>query len=128
MQSKKILIVEDEAPLLRALVDKFTLEGFETIAAEDGKSGITIALKEHPDIILLDLLLPKMDGVTVMKKIREDAWGKHVPIIVLTNVSGDDKIMREVLKNEPAYYLIKTDWRLLDSVVEKVKERLGLKT
>lgn len=91
--NKKILVieaVEDNAPLRKALHDKFSLEGFSVIDAKDGEEGLTVAMSEHPDLILLDILMPKMDGLTMMKKLRQgDEWGKHVPIIVLTNHSAD---------------------------------------
>ena len=74
---KKILIVEDEEIMLKALVEKFSSEGFEVVQAIDGEEGLKKALCEKPDIILLDILLPKMDGMAVLKKLREDTWGKH---------------------------------------------------
>ncbi len=120
----KILIVEDEDLILKALVDKFIGEKFEVIAAKDGEEGLNLALLNQPDLILLDIILPKMDGMTMMKKLREvNPWGKSVPIILLTNLNADEKIMKGIIKNEPAYYFVKTDWTL-DQVVEKVRERL----
>ena len=122
----KILIVEDEEDMRQALVDKLTREGFDTLEAQDGESGLTVALREQPDLILLDIIMPKMDGMTMMKKLREDAWGKKVPIILLTNLSAtEEKIIKGIVENEPSYYLVKSDWKIED-VVLKVKERLGL--
>lgn len=72
---KRILIVEDEIPMLKALVDKFSRAGFETLEAKNGIEGLAVALKEHPDLVLLDLVMPKMDGVKMMEKLREDSWG-----------------------------------------------------
>ena len=124
--NKKILIVEDERSLSQALVNKLTLEGFATLTAKNGEEGLKIALREHPDLILLDIVMPRMDGITMMKKLRQtDEWGKNVPVILLTNLSADDeKIMRAVTENEPAYYLVKSDYTISD-VVEKVRERLS---
>ena len=79
-QNKKILIVEDEEDMLRALVDELGHEGFETLEAKNGKEGLSIALKERPDLILLDILMPEMDGMAVMKHLRGDVWGKKVLI------------------------------------------------
>jgi DNA-binding response OmpR family regulator len=123
---KKILIVEDEMSQRKALVDKFTRESFHVIEARDGEEGFTIALKERPHIILLDIVMPKMDGMTMLKKLRqENEWGKSVPVILLTNLSADnDKINTGIAENEPAYYLVKSNWKI-DDVVEKVKERLS---
>lgn len=120
----KILIIEDEHSMLSALVEKFTLEGYEVVAADNGETGLAQALSQKPDIILLDIVMPKMDGMTVMKKIRESGeWGKHIPIIILTNLYADDGIMQGVTEDEPAYYLVKANWTIAE-IVEKVKERL----
>ena len=126
-QSKKytLLIVEDDLPELRALTDKFFHEGFAVIQAKNGEEGLESALKNHPDIILLDIVMPKMDGMTMLKRLREaNEWGKHVPVIILTNLTSTDEARtRDIAELEPAYYLVKTDWKIED-VVEKVRERL----
>jgi len=100
-----------------------TDEDYEMIEAKDGRAGLDLALKEHPDLILLDILMPKMDGVQVMKKLREDSWGKNVPVILLTKLDLDDQKLREIVQYGAAYYLVKRDWSLED-VVKKVKEVL----
>ena len=87
--AKKILIVEDEASLRKALVEKFQREGFETFLAFDGVEGLDQAERIQPDLILLDIIMPKMDGMTMLKKLRESGdWGKQVPVIILTNLSS----------------------------------------
>ncbi len=119
----KILIVEDEEPMLRALTDKFSDEGFSVIQAKDGEEALEMALTTNPDIILLDIILPKMDGMTMLKKLREDEKGANVPVILLTNLDYSVGVAKAV--ESGAYdYLVKTDWSL-DDVVNKVKERLG---
>ena len=122
---KQLLIVEDDGVLRAALVEKFVHEGFKVIEAEDGMKGLTKAKKYHPDLILLDILLPKMDGIAMMKKVRKDPWGKKVPIILLTNLNLDDERMRDIVEHEPAFYLVKSEWRLED-IAKKVKERLEM--
>lgn len=120
-----VLIVEDEQQLRRALGHAFTNADFRVLEASNGKVGLGIALAQHPDAILLDIQMPVMDGLTVMEKVRQDAWGRQVPLILLTNVSIDsDKIMAAVSKDEPAYFLIKSDWSL-DGIVGKVKEAIS---
>mgnify|MGYP001617141812 CR=1 FL=1 len=119
----KILIVEDETPLRTALVDTLLNEGFEVLEAKDGQEGLAVALAEKPDLILLDLLMPKMSGLEVMEKLRADAVGKKFKIIVLTNRVPDDKIMADVTKYEPAFYLVKATLNL-DDVIEKVRSTL----
>jgi DNA-binding response OmpR family regulator len=125
---KSILIVEDDRSLLWAVVDKFTREGFAVSEAVAGDAGFALALKEHPDIILLDILLPEMDGISFLQKLRkENVWGKSVPVIFLTNMSpATDRIIARIAEDEPAYYLIKSDIVLAD-LLEKVNERLGKK-
>jgi DNA-binding response OmpR family regulator len=125
-EAKKIvLIVEDENHLRQALVDKFSREGFSILEAHNGEEGLKIANSSHPDIILLDIIMPRMDGLTMLKTLRQSSeWGEGVPVIILTNLAEDEKINEAVTINEPSYYLIKSDWKLED-VVQKVKDRLS---
>jgi len=121
---KKILIVEDDLILLSTLADNFTKEGFEIVKAEDGEKALASALEARPDLILLDLLLPKMDGFTVLKKLRQNEWGRHVPVIILTNLSSTENIAKalESMDNFQEY-LVKTDWKIED-VIAMVREKL----
>ena len=122
LAGKKILIVEDEPAMPKALVDEFSQEGCVVMKAEDGKVALELLSKDKPDVILLDLIMPKMNGIEVLDTVRAgSAWGKKVPIVILTNLSPNDSIMGSVTKNEPSYYLIKSDWKLYD-VVQKVKD------
>ena len=125
---KTILIVEDEPALLKVYADGLTEEGFRIVRARNGQEGMEVALREKPALILLDILMPVMDGLTMMKKLREDhLWGKTVPIILLTNLSAsEEEIMKAITKYEPAYYLVKSDYTL-QGVVEKIQERLARK-
>ena len=120
-----ILIAEDEKPMLKALVDKFTHEGFNVIESKNGEEALKSALQKHPNIILLDLVMPKMDGLVVLKKLREDGWGKTVPIIILTNLNMDNKIIREVVALEPSFYLMKSEVKL-EEIISKVREILKI--
>ncbi len=123
---KTILVVEDGVSLLNALVDKFISEGFSVLQTKNGEEGLESALKNQPDMILLDIVMPRMDGMTMLKKLRTaNEWGKTVPVILLTNLtSADEGRLRDITELEPTYYLVKTDWKLGD-VVAKVRERLG---
>ncbi len=124
-QSQKILIIEDEEDVRQALVDRLSREGFKTSQAKNGQEGLKIALKERPDLILLDIVMPKMDGITMMRKMRKDKWGRKVPIILLTNLSAtEERIIKGLVEDEPSYYLVKSDWKIED-VVKKVKETLN---
>ncbi len=121
---KKILIVEDELTLLRALASQFDKKDFIVIEAVDGQDGLEKALREHPDLILLDLVMPKMDGMSMLQKLREDSWGKDVKVIILTNLTDEEKVA-EALKQESFDYLVKSDWNISD-VLKKVKAKLGM--
>ena len=125
-KNKKILIIEDEEVINKIYREELRDQGFTVFAANNGTDGLDIAFREKPDLILLDILMPGMDGLTVMNKLREkDLYGKNVPIILLTNLSAsEERIMQAITKNEPAYYLVKSDWSLED-VVEKIRERLS---
>jgi len=126
MDNKRILIVEDEESMLNAISDYLTSQEFVTLLARDGEEGLEIALKEHPDLILLDILMPKMDGMIMLQKLRDDEWGKKAPVIILTNVSPSaNSVIDSVLRNEPAYYLVKSDVKL-EGIVDKVKEVLKM--
>lgn len=120
--NKTILIVEDEALILRSLKDRFIKEGFTVFDASDGEKGLELALQNHPDIILLDIIMPKMDGISMLKELRKDEWGKDVKIIILTNLNYSEKVA-EAMKNGVYDFLIKTDWKLED-VVKQVRDKL----
>jgi DNA-binding response OmpR family regulator len=123
--NKKILIAEDEEPMLAALAKKFEKAGFTVLTAVDGESALETAIKNHPDLLLLDILMPKLDGISLLKKIRQESrWGEEVPILMLTNLS-DPQNVSEAANYGVFDFLVKTDWRL-DDVVELVKNKLGL--
>jgi DNA-binding response OmpR family regulator len=121
---KTILIVEDELPMLKALSDKFSLEGYYTLEAKDGAAGLEAALSKKPDLIILDIFMPVMDGKAMFEKLRQDAWGKTVPVIILTNLNPDDKTLDQLMSSGPSYYFIKSKWKL-EELVAKVKKELG---
>jgi len=120
--NKNILIVDDEPVLLSALVDKFTREGFNVIVAENGEIGLKTALEKHPDIILLDIIMPIMDGMTMLSELRKDAWGENAKVILLTNLSDPGKIS-ESITHKVNDYLVKSDWKIED-VVKQVNKKL----
>lgn len=123
---RSILIVEDEASTIGALSDKLAREGFSVIVAKNGEDGLKAALSERPDLILLDLLMAVMDGITMFRKLRnENKWGKHVPVIILTNLSSDyDSLLKDITELKPSYYFVKADWKLED-MIAKIHELLS---
>lgn len=118
-----ILLIEDDESLVVTYKAKFEQEGFTLSVEKNGEEGLRNALTHHPDLILLDIKMPKMDGMTVMKKLREDKWGGKVPIIIITNFDIKDDRIPEVLANNPAYYLLKAD-TTLEEMVDRVREVL----
>ena len=120
------MIIEDEGAMGDTLSDNLSAIGFkQPLRARNGEEGLKIALKELPDVILLDIVMSKMDGMTMLKKLRTDARGKDLKVIFLTNLTADESIMGGVITTEPSYYLVKTD-HSIDDVVEKVKATLGI--
>ena len=122
----KILIVEDDIDLLEVLIKKFELEKFLVLEAPEGKIGLEEALRNHPDLILLDIVMPVMDGMTMLMKLREDSWGKNVSVVLLTNLS-DESNVAEAMKHGVYDYLVKVDWNIED-VVKKVRAKLKNKS
>lgn len=122
-QDKKILIIEDEEAVRKSLATTLEKEGFKVFSAENGEEGLQIALKEHPDLILLDILMPKKDGLEVLKELRADKWGSEVPVIILTNLSSHEYVA-ETIRYGVFDHLIKSDWDIAD-VVKKIKSKLA---
>ncbi|MEK7510558.1 MAG: response regulator [Patescibacteria group bacterium] len=119
---KTILFIEDESAVQKAFSDMLTKEGFEIIPALDGEIGLRLATKKHPDLILLDLVLPKMDGFEVLKQLKGAAGTKTIPVIVLTNLEQMENI-QQVLDLGATTYLVKANYTLQE-VVEKIRKIL----
>lgn len=119
----KILIVEDETPILNGIFDKFTYEGFSAQKAENGQDGLNKALKDHPDIILLDNLMPDTDGFYLLENLRRDKWGKNARVIMWSN-SHDSNTINRAKKLGVLDFMVKSDWEYRD-VVKKVREILN---
>jgi CheY-like chemotaxis protein len=118
---KKILIIEDELLYLKLLRDQLVNNGYEVTEAKDGKKGLAAAKSQHPDLILLDIRMPEMDGMMVLKELRKDPYGQLAKVIILTNLEPDDRILKTVLEDRPTYYLIKSDIQLSE-LMQKIKE------
>lgn len=120
---KKILIVEDELAYLKLLNSQLSEKGYKVIEAENGAKGLEKAKSESPDLILLDIRMPVMDGMTMLEELRKEEAGKKVKVIILTNLEPDDKIIGEVVSDQPSYYLVKSDIQFND-LLAKIKELL----
>ncbi len=125
MAKATVLIIEDDPLVIKALKEKFATEDLAVLEAGDGKQGLDLAFNNHPDIILLDLVMSVMDGLTMLRELRADTWGSQVPVIILTNLKDSEEIAA-ASKAGVNSYLIKSDWRLGD-VVAKIKSYLTLK-
>jgi DNA-binding response OmpR family regulator len=125
IKKRSVLIVEDEPEIRGLYARKLTESGYTVINAEDGEEGFALALEKRPDIILLDYMLPKMNGLDVLKKLRaHDEWGAHVPTIMLTNISPNNAMYKDIVDTTPTYYLIKSNSSPED-IAEKIRERLA---
>lgn len=119
---KTVLIVEDEADIREAMADYLEQSEYQVTTASDGITGLQTALNDHPDVILLDLMLPGMHGQEVLRKLREDAWGRNATVIVL---SAQDDLNNIGLAYETGVteYLMKAD-ASLEELAKKVRESL----
>src|SRR5450759_3914675 len=105
----RILIVEDNEIIYKMYQKLLQNHGYDVKIATDGEEGLKIALEEHPDLVLLDIRMPKMDGMTVLKHLRADAWGEDANVIILTNLDPNDTILQGVVEDHPSYYMIKSN-------------------
>ena len=119
----KILIIEDEEALSSVLKEKFEAEGYFVSIAKNGEDGLTTTDKVMPDIILLDLILPKLNGFQVLEALKADPDKKSIPVVVLSNLGEDDSIKRAILLGA-ADYFVKTQHPIKE-IVEKVKFQLS---
>ena len=117
--AQKILFVEDEPSLQKAVSEVLIQEGFKILSAVDGEKGLELARKTKPDLILLDLILPKKDGFEVLKELKADEKTKNVPVIVLTNLEGMGDV-EKALELGATTYLVKANYELED-VVTKIR-------
>ncbi len=106
---KKILIVEDELAYLKLLESQLINNGYKVIEAVNGKEGFEKAKKENPDLILLDIKMPLMDGMTMLDLLCKEKIIKKTKIIILTNLEPNDNIIKKVISDRPAYYFVKSD-------------------
>lgn len=118
----QILIVEDDAFLTEIYQKKFAMEGFGVSVASNGEKGLSDAKKKLPDVILLDILLPKLDGFAVLKALKADSATANIPVILLTNLGQKDDVEKG-LQDGAADYLIKTHFKPSE-VVDKVRQVL----
>jgi len=122
-QGQQILLVEDEVSLRQILAEKLRIEKFSVLEASNGREGLELSLERHPDLILLDIVMPVMDGLSMLQELRQDEWGANVPVILLTNLNDSTKEF-ESMEMGAFGYLVKADWKI-DDVVTKIVETLN---
>ena len=122
---KKILFIEDEPTLQKVLGDILIAEDFNIVSATDGESGLRLAQTEKPDLILLDLILPQLHGLEVLKRLKTDEKTKTIPVIILTNIEEVAGI-EAALEFGATTYLVKANYSLPE-VVEKIKKAVETK-
>lgn len=120
---EKIVFVEDETTLQKMLAVALREAGYSVTSASDGETGLAAVRSEKPDLVLLDLILPKMDGFTVLSEIKKDETTARIPVIVLTNLESAEDVGKVVALGATTY-LVKANYDLPD-IVAKVKEVLG---
>lgn len=118
----RIAIIEDDQVISQMYIMKFTSEGYDVQWAENGKLGVEMVKDIRPDLILLDLHIPVMDGAEALREIRKHDWGKNIPVIVLTNL-GKEEAPKELESLGIHSYIVKADLTPRQ-VVERVKEAL----
>ena len=124
MKKKKILVIEDEASLQETIGEYLTDEKFEVLSALDGAKGLELAKTEMPDLVILDIILPKMDGYTVLDEIKKDPKTKAIPVILLTNLESAEDVQKAFEKGATTY-LVKSNYKL-EEIVAKIKETLEI--
>ena len=114
----KILIVDDNPVIQKMLVDRIAQEGYTVLTANNGKEGIELAIKEKPDLAILDIVMPEMDGLTMLKKLRADPSGAEMQVMMLTSME-DSASISEALNNKVFKYM-KKDALDVQEVVENI--------
>jgi DNA-binding response OmpR family regulator len=120
---KTVLIVEDDRVLRKVLSDRMRAEGWRIIEASNGHDGLVSAIKDRPNAILLDLMLPQMDGITLLEELRKDEWGKDAKVIVMSNLVKGVGLMEKAQMYKVADYIEKADMSL-NLIVEKTRKLL----
>lgn len=123
MEKKKVLIVEDSPYLAESLVDMLEMKDHDPIVAPTGREAVAIAIEQQPDLILLDIRLPDIDGYEVYRRIRENEWGAKANIVILTASESIDNISKNIdLPREDV--LFKPEWSVQD-LLAKIEQKLN---
>ena len=119
---KRVLIVDDEADIREAMADYLEQNGYRVSQAADGAVGLELALKEQPDVILLDLMMPVMDGHAMLDKLRQDLWGRNAKVVIMSAMDDVTNI-GSAYQTGITEYIIKSN-ASLEELAKKVREIL----
>ena len=120
-QKKKVLIVEDDISLIKAVSAFLNSNGFEVIEAANGAEGLIKAMTAKPDIILLDILMPKMDGVEMLEQLRKKDWGRNMKVVTFSNLGEDSSETEKTSKYSTLGHLVKSEHNLSE-ILERLRE------
>ena len=119
--AQSILVVDDDSMFSDMLSEILTAEGYTVLVEHDGASGLKNALANHPDLLVMDFMMPHMSGADAVRELRKDEWGKTLPVLLLTNMAQADLSLDTSGKIE---CLLKTDWTL-EALLKKIKDFLA---
>ena len=120
---KKILIVEDDPILRKSIADEMRDEGYTVFEARSGDEALPIAFSEKPNLIVLDLMLPDQNGMSILEEIRNDEWGRGVPVVILSNLRQGDALLEQTRKHNVFDYIEKANLSL-GEVTERIRNAL----
>ncbi len=123
-KQKKILIVEDDDAVRKILITELEKMGVNIIEANNGEVAVGMALSEKPDLIILDVIMPKMHGIDMLRELEKNEWGRQVKVLLLTNFADDPKVL-EAVKQERCDLLSKADTNL-SNILILVKKKLEI--
>lgn len=123
----KILIIDDDVAVRELYTQQFQAEGFETCVAVDGQEALTSLPINKPNLIMLDMLMPGMDGMHFLRELRNRDEAQDIPVIILTNLEANDEVLEGIIEFKPAYYMLKINTTAKE-ITQKVKDILGVAT
>ena len=121
--SQSVLIIDDDVLWGKLLAKRCEELEVSVLWAKDGEEGLKKALELHPDVIILDVRMPKLNGFEVLERLRQDEWGKSVKILMLTSLAQEEEHLQKTIEHRPAFYLSKDSFTT-EEIVEKIKELL----
>jgi CheY-like chemotaxis protein len=119
----KVLIVEDEQSIRSMLHIALEKGGMQVVEAANGQEALTLVFQEKPNVILLDVIMPKMHGIDMLNALQADAWGKKVPVILLTNYADDPRVIKVV--DEKRCDLMRKEESRVEDIICKIQEKLS---